>query len=63
MIHPLVAAADLVTVHLKTLNRESSLCPHCARETWDSFTDHQEVVQLNAIVEKLRRLAAKKGKN
>ena len=61
MVHPLTAAADLVSVYSKTLNRKSAVCPHCTRETWESFIDHQEEIQLNAIVEKLRRLAAKKG--
>jgi hypothetical protein len=54
-------AARLVEAHIEKIPKGSSVCPHCKRETWDSWASRQETVELEAVVRKLRKFSAKRS--
>ena len=56
-LHPLEQAARLIEAHAKTLSRESTVCPHCSRESFTNWDEHLEAGELDRIVVKLRKLA------
>ena len=58
---PLEDAALLIEGHMATLNLTSRTCECCQRETFQSFPDRNEHTELEAVVKKLRRYAAKRG--
>ncbi len=59
--HPLVAAASLIKEHVATINRDRKFCEHCGHTLQESNERYQEVVQLEAMIRKLRQFAAKEN--
>ena len=53
-------AAALVEEHRLTLNINMSHCPQCQHNTYEHWQDHLENLEMQGIVNKLRKFSAKK---
>ena len=56
-LHPLEQAARLIGAYAQTLSGESSVCPHCSRESFTDWPAHLEAAELRRMIAKLRKLS------
>jgi hypothetical protein len=59
--HPLLTAADLIQQHAATIVLERKFCETCGHTLRESTERYQEVLQLEAMVKRLRQFVVQES--